>query len=89
LKDEHNRSFLGERSPRKSVTGPLGDGQVPNAEALRRQARTGLGSAIKGLGAAMLEADWGPSASKHQYVYSDNHVYFVEPSSRKVVTVID
>ena len=34
-------------------------------------------------------ADWGPSVSKYQYIYSDNHVYFVEPSSRKVVTVID
>src|SRR2546423_7435278 len=34
-------------------------------------------------------ADWGPSVSKYQYLYSDNHVYFVEPSSRKVVTVID
>ena len=34
-------------------------------------------------------ADWGPSVTKYQYVYSDNRVYFVEPSSRKVVTVID
>lgn len=34
-------------------------------------------------------ADWGPSVSKYQYVYSDNHVYFVEPSTRKVVTVVD
>ena len=34
-------------------------------------------------------ADWGPSVSKYQYIYSDNHVYFVEPSTRKVVTVID
>ena len=33
-------------------------------------------------------ADWGPSVSKYQYFYSDNHVYFVEPSSRKVVTVV-
>ena len=34
-------------------------------------------------------ADWGPSVSKYQYFYSDNHVYFVEPSSRKIVTSID
>ncbi len=34
-------------------------------------------------------ADWGPSVTKYQYFYSDNHVYFVEPSTRKVVTVID
>ena len=32
---------------------------------------------------------WGPTFSKYRYVYSDNHVYFVEPSSRKVVTVVD
>jgi hypothetical protein len=34
-------------------------------------------------------ADWGPSVSKYQYVYSDDHVFLVEPSSRRVVTVID
>ena len=32
---------------------------------------------------------WGPTVSKFRYVYSDNHVYFVEPSSRRVVHVID
>ena len=31
-------------------------------------------------------ADWGPSVTKYQYVYSDNHVYFVEPSTRKAVS---
>ena len=34
-------------------------------------------------------ADWGPSVSKYRYIYSDNRVYFVEPSSREVITVID
>jgi hypothetical protein len=34
-------------------------------------------------------AAWGPSVAKYRYVYSDNHVYFVEPSSRRVVHVID
>ena len=34
-------------------------------------------------------ADWGPSVTKYRYVYSDNHIYFVEPSSRRVVHVID
>jgi hypothetical protein len=33
--------------------------------------------------------DWGPSVSKYRYVYSDNNVYLVEPSTREVVTVID
>jgi len=34
-------------------------------------------------------SDWGPELVKYRYFYSDNHVYFVEPSSRKIVTVID
>jgi hypothetical protein len=34
-------------------------------------------------------SDWGPTVSKYRYVYSDNRVYFVEPSSREVVHVID
>ena len=34
-------------------------------------------------------ADWGPSVSKYRYVYSGNNVYFVEPSTREVVTVIE
>jgi hypothetical protein len=34
-------------------------------------------------------ADWGPSVSKYRYVYSDNRVYFVEPSSREIVHVLD
>jgi Protein of unknown function (DUF1236) len=34
-------------------------------------------------------ADWGPSVSKYRYIYSDDRVYFVEPSTREVVHVID
>jgi len=34
-------------------------------------------------------SDWGPSVTKYRYVYSDNRVYFVEPSSREIVHVID
>ena len=34
-------------------------------------------------------ADWGPSVSRYRYVYSDDHVYFVEPSTREVVQVIE
>ena len=34
-------------------------------------------------------AERGPSVTKYQYIDSHNHVYFVEPSTRKVVTVID
>ena len=32
---------------------------------------------------------WGPSVSKYHYIYSNNHVVLVEPSSRKVVQIID
>jgi hypothetical protein len=32
---------------------------------------------------------WGPSFSKYRYVYSDNNVYLVNPSDRRVVEVID
>jgi hypothetical protein len=32
---------------------------------------------------------WGPSVTKYRYVYTDDHVYLVEPSSRKVVTVVE
>jgi hypothetical protein len=32
---------------------------------------------------------WGPSLTKYQYVYSDNHVVLVEPSSRKVIEIIN
>ena len=32
---------------------------------------------------------WGPSVSKYRYIYSDNRVYLVEPSSREVVHIID
>jgi len=34
-------------------------------------------------------SDWGPSVSRYRYVYSDDRVYFVEPSSREVVHVLD
>ena len=34
-------------------------------------------------------SDWGPSVSKYRYVYSDNRVYFVEPSSREVIYSVD
>ena len=34
-------------------------------------------------------ADWGPSVSRYQYIYSDNNVYFVEPSTRRVITVVE
>jgi len=32
---------------------------------------------------------WGPSFSRYRYVYSDDRVMLVEPSSRRVVQVIE
>jgi hypothetical protein len=32
---------------------------------------------------------WGPSVSKYRYVYSNDHVYLVEPSNRTVIEEID
>jgi hypothetical protein len=32
---------------------------------------------------------WGPKLSKYRYIYSDDHVYLVEPSNRTVVHIID
>ena len=38
---------------------------------------------------APVPAEWGPAYSSYRYIYSDNRVYFVEPSTRRVVTAID
>ncbi|RYG60506.1 DUF1236 domain-containing protein [bacterium] len=32
---------------------------------------------------------WGASYTKYRYVYSDDNVYLVEPSSREVIQVIN
>ena len=32
---------------------------------------------------------WGPTLPKYHYVYHDNRVVLVEPSTRKVVQIID
>lgn len=34
-------------------------------------------------------SDWGASVSKYSYVYTDNHVVLVEPSSRRIVHIIE
>lgn len=38
---------------------------------------------------APVPSEWGPAYTKYRYLYSDDHVYFVEPDTRKVVTIID
>ncbi len=32
---------------------------------------------------------WGPSVSKYRYVYHDDRVVFIDPSSREVVHILD
>jgi hypothetical protein len=34
-------------------------------------------------------SEWGPWGSRYRYVYAEDRVYLVEPSSRKVVRVVD
>ena len=38
---------------------------------------------------APVPAEWGRGYSNYSYVYSDNRVYLVKPSTRRVVTAID
>ena len=33
--------------------------------------------------------DWGPSVSRYRYIYHDDRVVFVDPSSRRVIQVLD
>lgn len=32
---------------------------------------------------------WGPKLSKYRYVYSDDHVYLIEPTNRTVIQEVD
>src|SRR3954463_6018616 len=34
-------------------------------------------------------SDWGPCCARYRYVYADNHVLLVEPSTREVVRIVD
>jgi hypothetical protein len=34
-------------------------------------------------------SDWGPGVSSYRYVYSGNRVVFVEPSTRKVIQILE
>jgi hypothetical protein len=36
-----------------------------------------------------VSGDWGPELGRYRYVYSDDRVVLVEPSSRRVVQIID
>jgi hypothetical protein len=34
-------------------------------------------------------SDWGPAVSQYRYVYYDNNVVLVEPTTRQVIQIID
>jgi hypothetical protein len=34
-------------------------------------------------------SDWGPSVSRYRYVYTNDNVVLVEPSSRRVIHIIE
>jgi len=34
-------------------------------------------------------SDWGPSVSRYRYVYSNDRVHFVDPTSRRVIYDLD
>ena len=34
-------------------------------------------------------SDWGPTVVKYRYVYSNDHVVLVEPSTRRVVQIVE
>lgn len=54
------------------------------------QERVSVGAKLPaGVELRAVPSQWGASYSKYRYIYSDNRVYLVEPSSREVVTVID
>ena len=38
---------------------------------------------------ATVPADWGPDLGRYRYFYAQDNVYLVEPSSRRIVHVID
>lgn len=32
---------------------------------------------------------WGPTVSRFRYLYADNRIYFVDPTSRRVVRIVE
>ena len=52
--------------------------------------RVTVGSTLPaGVELRAVPGDWGPSVSRYRYVYHDNHVYFVDPADRRVVSIVD
>jgi len=96
---------LGTAAPSNAQSGPVGRDVViaPEQRTLIKeyvmkehvapvtvQERVAVGAKIPAnVELRTVPSGWGPSVAKYRYIYSDNHVYFVEPSSREVVSVIE
>jgi hypothetical protein len=52
--------------------------------------RVTVGSTLPaGVELRAVPSDWGPSVSRYRYVYHDNHVVFVDPADRRVISILD
>ena len=38
---------------------------------------------------SVVPQQWGPGMTNYRYIYTDDRVYLVEPSSRRIIQVID
>jgi hypothetical protein len=34
-------------------------------------------------------AEWGSGVAKYHYIYTDNHIVLIDPTTRRVVMVVD
>ena len=94
---------LSAANPSLAQTGPVGQNLTPQQRTVIKEfvmkehvapvtvkERIAVGAKLPAdVELRSVPADWGPSVTKYRYIYSDNHVYFVEPSSREVVSVIE
>jgi len=56
----------------------------------RIQERVVVGSTLPAdIELSTVPSDWGPGVTRYRYVYWDDHVVLVEPSSRRVIQIID
>jgi Protein of unknown function (DUF1236) len=56
----------------------------------RIQERVVVGSTLPtDIELSAVPSDWGPGVARYRYVYWDDHVVLVEPSSRRVIQIID
>ncbi len=58
--------------------------------AYRFKAPVVIGGAVPGeVETSTVPKEWGPDLQTYHYVYADNRVYLLDPTSRRVVYIID